>query len=105
MESMTDIPNEIREINLAYLLLAQRMLREDREMGMFRLGVSAELADVLGALSIAQVVKIAGSNQLLCRFRMQDHVVLAALAEKNRTVSHVVTHAAVVMSGQPVEQI
>lgn len=41
MQSNHDIPTEIRELNMSYLLLAQRMLREDRDTGMFRLGISA----------------------------------------------------------------
>ncbi len=35
-----DALESIREINLSYLMLAQRLLREDRPAGMFRLGLS-----------------------------------------------------------------
>ncbi len=45
--------NEIRELNLAYLMLAQQMIREDRDAAMFRLGVSEEVADMIESLSPA----------------------------------------------------
>ena len=39
--SQSTIQDEIRELNLAYLMLAQHMLREDRESAMLRLGINA----------------------------------------------------------------
>ena len=105
MQSNHDIPTEIRELNMSYLLLAQRMLREDRDTGMFRLGISAELAEILGNLTIAQVVKVANINQLLCRFRMDDRTFLSALADKGRSEIHQNRHAAILMAGQPAEQL
>jgi flagellar transcriptional activator FlhD len=42
---------EIREANLSYLMLAQSLIRADREQALFRLGVSEETADVIGMLS------------------------------------------------------
>lgn len=58
--------DSIREINLSYIMLAQRMLREDQLSGCFDLGLSKELADLLSGLTLAQVVKLAASDQLLC---------------------------------------
>jgi len=43
----TDTYNDIKEVNLAYLMLAQNMVRSDREGAIFRLGISGEIADVL----------------------------------------------------------
>ena len=80
--------DSIREINLSYIMLAQRMLREDRAIGMFRLGLSAELADLLAGLTLAQIVKLAASDQLLCFFRFNDHAMLVgvdAARRKTRT--------------------
>ena len=36
---------EIREANLSYLMLAQSLIRADREQALFRLGISEESAD------------------------------------------------------------
>ena len=50
MKTLTNeqLLNEIRETNLAYLMLAQRMIREDRAQALFRLGLSDETADLIG---------------------------------------------------------
>ncbi len=66
---------EIREANLSYLMLAQSLIRTDREQALFRLGVSEETAALIGTLTSAQMMKIATTNTLLCRFRMDDDVV------------------------------
>ncbi|MFP3637660.1 flagellar transcriptional regulator FlhD [Paraburkholderia sp. SIMBA_054] len=106
MSSVPSVVDEIREMNLAYLMLAQRMLREDKATGMFRLGLSAQLAEVLSSLTLAQTVKLASVTQVLCRFRFDDHTVLAALAEKaNRPSAVANAHAAILLAGQPAEQI
>ncbi|MDQ6620895.1 MAG: flagellar transcriptional regulator FlhD [Pseudomonadota bacterium] len=89
---------DIREANLTYLILAQRLIREDRCEAMFRLGVSEEVADVLANLSTAQVVKIAASNMLMCRFRFDDEIVWNLLLGTGgeRGVSRI--HAAILMA-------
>lgn len=105
MSTTSQMLNEIREVNLSYLLLAQRLLREDKPMGMFRMGISDQLADVLANLSLAQTVKLAASNQMLCRFRFDDHAVLSALADKDKSSAVAQAHSAILMASQPVEQI
>ncbi|SAK57290.1 transcriptional activator FlhD [Caballeronia pedi] len=94
----------IREINLSYIMLAQRLLREDRAIGMFRLGLSAELADLLSGLTLAQVVKLASSDNLLCAFRFNDHTMLSALTQPAKNADIAPTHAAILLAGQPAEQ-
>jgi hypothetical protein len=69
----TGTANDIGDLNLAYLLLAKRLVSEDIALAMYRLGMSRELADLLGSLSLSQIVKLAGSSLLLCRFRFDDH--------------------------------
>jgi flagellar transcriptional activator FlhD len=98
----SDMLSEIKEVNLSYLLLAQRLLREDKSTGMFRMGISEQLAEVLANLTLAQTVRLAGSNQVLCRFRFDDHAILGALADKGKSAQ---THTAILMAGQPVAQI
>ncbi|WP_296663068.1 flagellar transcriptional regulator FlhD [Paraburkholderia sp.] len=94
--------SEIKDVNLSYLLLAQRLLREDKPAGMFRMGISEQLADVLAGLSMAQTVRLAASNQMLCRFRFDDHTILGTLADKGKSAQ---THSAILMAGQAVAQI
>jgi len=100
---MTDTYNDIKEVNLAYLMLAQNMVRSDREAAIFRLGISAEIADVIERLTPGQVLKMASSDMLLCRFRFDDNLLLDLLAnhERDRGVGHL--HAAILAAGKPVE--
>jgi flagellar transcriptional activator FlhD len=95
----TQLLDEIRETNLSYLMLAQRMLREDREQAMFRLGLSAEVADIVARLSPAQVLKVAASNVLMCRFRFTDDVVWSLLTSHSRDAGISAMHAGVLMAG------
>jgi flagellar transcriptional activator FlhD len=95
--------NEIGDLNLAYLLLAQRLVREDVATAMFRLGMSRELADLLGNLSLSQIVKLAASSLLLCRFRFDDYPILSALTHEGSSLALQQAHAAILLSGQQVE--
>lgn len=99
----TDTYNDIKEVNLAYLMLAQNMIRADREAAIFRLGISEEIADMLDRLTPGQVLKMAGSNMLLCNFRFDDTLLLNLLAnhERDPNVAHV--HAAILAAGKSVE--
>ncbi len=96
---------EIRETNLTYLLLAQQMIREDREAAMFRLGLNGDVADILDTLTPAQVLKMASSNMLLCRFRFDDRVIFSMLSgyAKDRAMPQV--HAAILMAGKQPEAV
>lgn len=72
---------DIHEVNLSYLMLAQRLLRENYAAGMFRLGFSADVADIVMQLSPSQLVKLAGSSSLICRFRLNDYDLLSTLTQ------------------------
>lgn len=101
----TDTYNDIKEVNLAYLMLAQNMVRSDRESAIFRLGISVEIADILETLTPGQVLKMAGSDMLLCSFRFDDSLLIDLLAnhERERGVGHI--HAAILAAGKPVESV
>ncbi len=101
----TDTYNDIKEVNLSYLMLAQNMVRSDREGAIFRLGISQEIADVLGRLTPGQVLKMASSDMLLCSFRFEDSLLLDLLAnhERDRGVGHL--HATILAAGRPVATI
>lgn len=95
--------DEIREMNLSYMLLAQRMIREDRDLAVYRLGLSEELADLLGTLTPAQLIKMATSTTLLCRFRYDDGLILGMLAGHAKERPMARTHAAILGAGRHVE--
>ena len=95
---------EIRDANLTYLILAQNLIRKDRAEALFRLGLSEEAADLLVMLSPAQMLKIASSNMLLCRFRVDDDLVWNLLTNHNvKKVENGTTtrlHASILMAGR-----
>ena len=94
---------DIREVNMSYLLLAQRMLRDDLSSAMFRLGFSAEVAEVVLKLSPSQLVRLAASSSLLCRFRFDDVGMLTALTQDVLGGALQQAHATILLSRQPVE--
>jgi flagellar transcriptional activator FlhD len=96
----TDKVNEIGDLNLTYLLLAQRLVKEDAPTAMFRLGISRELADLLGNLSLSQIVKLASSSLLLCRFRFDEHPIVSALTHDTKNLSLQQAHMSILLSGQ-----
>lgn len=101
----SQILNEIKEINLGYMLLAQQLVREDKVAAMYRLGIGQEIADIVEGLTSSQLLKMASSNMLLCRFRFDDQLIAEMLSSHSRdqAVSH--SHAAILMAGQPVEAV
>ncbi|MCB1927553.1 MAG: flagellar transcriptional regulator FlhD [Rhodocyclaceae bacterium] len=100
---VTAIQEEIRDLNLAYLMLAQQMLREDREAAMFRLGIGADVAELIDDMSPAQLLKMAGAQMLLCRFRFDDSNMLGVMAGKGRQGAAAGIHAAIIAASKPVE--
>lgn len=96
----SDFQEEIRELNLAYLMLAQKMLREDRETAMFRLGVGDDVADLLSNLSSARLVRMATGQMLLPAFRFADGVLAGLLAGEGRDAASSSIHAAIVAAGK-----
>jgi flagellar transcriptional activator FlhD len=103
MPGSTETLDSIREINLSYLLLAQRLLNEDRDVARFRLGLSEEVADLLGSLSLAQTVKLASTANLLCAFRMSDQALLSSLSDRVPRGALTATHAAILLASQAKE--
>ncbi len=94
---------EIREANLSYLMLAQSLIRTDREQALFRLGVSEETATLIGTLSPAQMMKVATGNTLLCRFRMDDDLVWNLLTSHGKGAANdgmSRLHASILMAGR-----
>jgi flagellar transcriptional activator FlhD len=97
------ILTEIREANLSYLMLAQSLIRSDREQALFRLGISEENAALIAQLTPAQMMKIASGNALLCRFRMDDDMVWGLLTNHGKGAANDTTqrlHASILMAGR-----
>ncbi|MBP7920460.1 flagellar transcriptional regulator FlhD [Rhodoferax sp. TS-BS-61-7] len=100
---------EIREANMTYLMLAQNLIRQDKAEALFRLGMSEEAADMISTLSPAQIMRIASTNMLLCRFRVDDDMVWNLLTNHSATkVDNDATtklHASILMAGRFAEAV
>ena len=98
-----EISREIGDINLAYMLLAQKLVKQDRVAAMFRLGVSSELADMLAGMSLAQIVKLAASNFLLCSFRLDEHASMSAVVGEGKDTMLQQAHMSILMSARSLQ--
>ena len=94
---------EIREANLSYLMLAQSLIRADREQALYRLGISEDSAGLISALTPAQMMKIASGNTLLCRMRCDDDLVWDLLTSHGKSAANDSVnrlHASILMAGR-----
>ncbi|MHB0775801.1 flagellar transcriptional regulator FlhD [Halomonas sp. WWR20] len=94
--------DDIRDINLSYLLLVQRLLSEDRATAMFRLKIGESMADLLSSLSVKQLSQLSRTNQLLCRLCFDDAAQLQQLVNNPREQGLGQTHAALLMAADRV---
>jgi flagellar transcriptional activator FlhD len=101
----SEMLGEIKELNLTYLMLAQHMIRKDKFAAVYRLGISQEFADILGDLTAGQVLKMASANVLLCRMRFDDQLILGLLTGHGKERAMPQSHAAILLTGQPVEAL
>ncbi|MFQ3788085.1 flagellar transcriptional regulator FlhD [Halomonas sp. A29] len=92
--------DEIQELNLAYLLLAQRLLNDDRAAAMFRLKIDDETADLLVSLGAAQLTRLARTNQLLCHFGFDGAEQLRQVVHNPRDNGLSQFHASLLMAGR-----
>ena len=82
--STVELLKHIYDINLSYLLLAQRLINQEKASAMFRLGISDSMADALKELTLPQLVKLAETNQLICNFRFEDSETIEQLTKESR---------------------
>jgi len=94
---------EIREANMAYLMLAQHMIRADRPQALYRLGISEEVAELIRGLTPGQLMKVAGGNMLMCRFRFDDEMVWSLLTTNGKVNNTNGMHANILMAGKMAE--
>jgi flagellar transcriptional activator FlhD len=89
---------EIAELNLTYMLLAQKLLREDKASAMLRLGISAEMADLLAGMSLSETMKIATSNFVLCAFRLDELPIVNTVMQGERQPALQQAHISILLA-------
>lgn len=100
---LEEMQDEMRDVNLNYLLLAQTMIREDKATAVYRLGISQDIADVIEALTPPQVLKLAASGMMVSRFRFDDGAVLGMLTSHSKDRALAQSHAAILMASRQME--
>ncbi|QEM83797.1 flagellar transcriptional regulator FlhD [Halomonas binhaiensis] len=96
--SSTTLINEIQELNLAYLLLAQRLLAEDRDTAMLRLNIDPQQASLLANLNARQLTRLSRTTQLLCHLGVGSAEQLRQITDNPREqgLSHI--HSSLLMA-------
>ena len=75
--------NEMRDINLSYLMLAQSIIRSDKAQALFRLGVTEPEAELLEQLSPQQLVRVASRNPSMCTVRFGEELIWGLLTDSH----------------------
>ncbi len=88
----------IRDMNLSYLLLAQRLIMEDKLSAIFRLGLSESIINMLKGLSLSQLIKISSTDQLICRLRIDNDIVIDCLTKDSRIDALQNIHTGIILS-------
>lgn len=96
-----ELMDELEELNLSYLLLARRMLHDDRVSALFRLKIDDEMADLLESLSSRQLARLARTNQLLCHFGHEGAECLRQVVDNPRDQGLGSLHASLLMASRP----
>lgn len=94
----SELLKHIYDINLSYLLLAQRLIGQDKATAMFRLGITEEMATTLVGLTLPQMVKLAETNQLICQFRFDSHQTITRLTQESRVDDLQQIHTGILLS-------
>ncbi|ATZ12316.1 flagellar transcriptional regulator FlhD [Erwinia amylovora] len=98
MPSFDEHLQSIHDINLSYLLLSQQLIRKDKFAAGFRLGLSEATIDNLKALSLPQLMKLAATNQLICRLRVDDDIAIENLTKDSRIEALQQIHTGILLS-------
>ncbi|WP_413721229.1 flagellar transcriptional regulator FlhD [Sodalis sp. RH24] len=93
-----EIRQYIFDLNFSYLLLAQRLINQDKAAAMFRLGIDEDMADTLKKLIPSQMTKLSEASQLLCLFRFDDHQTIRLLTQESRIDELQQLHTGIVLS-------
>lgn len=96
--------DDIRELNLAYLLLVQRLINADRKTAIFRLQMDEQTADILSQTSVTELARMAQCNQLICHFAIHDTDQLHALLNAGAGAEMRQIHAAILLGSKSAQR-
>lgn len=88
----------IRDVNAAYLFLAQRLLALDLDAGIFRLGIDRALANRIMELSVAQIHRLSECRIPLCQLRLTQSDVFTAFCQASESADQFPVQAATMLA-------
>lgn len=95
----------IYELNISYLLLAQRLIINDKISAMYRLGLAEDVANIIGELTPTQIVKLAETNQLVCQFRFNEPQAITRLTQDSRVEDLQQIHTGILLSTRLLKEV
>lgn len=101
----SELLKHIYDINLSYLLLAQRLINDEKASAMFRLGINGAMADALAQLTLLQMAKLADTNQLICHFRFNDNQSIQCLTKESRVDDLQQIHTGILLSSHLMQEL
>ena len=104
-QPIEEILTEVREANLSYLMLAQKMIRTNKAAALYRLGIGQSIADLLESFSTKQMIKLASSSVMLMRFRFDDELILGIVSNYQKPAELSAVHSTLLLSNQVAETI
>lgn len=101
----SELLQNIHNINLSYLLLAQQLIREDKFSSGFRLGLEESTIEILKDLSLPKLIKLSTCGQLICRLRLDNEAVINCLTRDSRIDALQRIHTGIVLSTDLLDSI
>lgn len=98
MSSYEERMQSIYVLNLSYLLLAQRLIKQDRYAASFSLGMNEELIDIVKDLSLPQLIRLASIDRLICQLRIEDEKILNSVTKSSRLDALQGVHTGIILS-------
>ena len=95
----------IHNVNLSYLLLAQRLIRDNKFLATFRLGLNDATIDILKDLSLPQLIKLSSTGQLICRLRLDNEDVIECLTKDARIDALQRIHTGIILSTELLDSL
>lgn len=84
----------IKELNLSFLVLAQKIVQENRVMAKIHLGMDDRGCEIMDCMTPQQLIRMANSPMVLCKLRFDDSKVLESMesAKKEPRLSILHSH-------------
>lgn len=85
-------------LNVSYLLLVQRLIKQDHFTARFSSGIDNDFISIIRDLNFPQMNRLASTDRLICQLRIDEATVLNAITKNSRLEALQGIHAGIVLS-------